>query len=77
VRSDLGDKKGAIEDFNQAIRIAPSFAQAYFTRGMARFISDDAQGAIKDFNKAVELYDNQGNQAEKNDVLSILRKIQN
>ena len=74
-RSALGDKQGAIEDCNQAIRIDKNSALSYNNRGVARFQLGDKQGAINDLNKAAELYDNQGNQAERNKALRSLRDI--
>ncbi len=50
-----GDYQGAIQDYNQAIRLNPKFAFAYNNRGTARLQLGDKQGAIADFNKAVEL----------------------
>ncbi|WP_245246105.1 MULTISPECIES: tetratricopeptide repeat protein [unclassified Nostoc] len=32
----MGDKKGAITDFNQALRINPNLAPAYTGRGVAQ-----------------------------------------
>ncbi|MEG4341602.1 tetratricopeptide repeat protein, partial [Microcoleus sp. D3_18_C2] len=36
VRSELGDKKGAITDYNKAIELQPDLAQAYYNRGLVR-----------------------------------------
>jgi len=45
-RSALGDKQGAINDFNRALKIAPNFAYAYYNRENARYRLGDKQGAI-------------------------------
>ncbi|MFM5961315.1 MAG: tetratricopeptide repeat protein, partial [Dolichospermum sp.] len=37
VRNDLGDKQGAIDDFNQAIKINPNDANAYINRGFTKY----------------------------------------
>ncbi|MFM6911208.1 MAG: tetratricopeptide repeat protein, partial [Dolichospermum sp.] len=37
VRKELGDKQGAIDDYNQAIKINPNLAQAYYNRGFVRY----------------------------------------
>ncbi|MBD2672705.1 tetratricopeptide repeat protein [Aphanizomenon flos-aquae FACHB-1416] len=67
VRYELGDKQGAIEDFNQAIKINPNLAQAYYNRGGVRKKLEDKQGAIEDYNQAIkinpnftEVYNNRG-----------------
>jgi len=52
---DLGDKQGAIVDYNQAIAINPQFADAYNNRGTAKFDLGDKQGACADYKKAIAL----------------------
>jgi tetratricopeptide (TPR) repeat protein len=59
-----GDFKGAIVDYDQAIRIDPKFAIAYNNRGSARYELGDKQGAITDFKQAATLFQSQGD--EKN-----------
>ena len=67
-RSDLGDHKGAIEDYNEAIKLNPNDAYAYNNRGIARSDLGDYKGAIKDYDKTLKLnpdfslaYNNRGN----------------
>ena len=52
VRSDLGDKQGAVADYNEALRINPNFAFAYVGRGNTRSSLGDNQGAVADFSEA-------------------------
>ena len=52
---DLGDKQGAIADYNQAIQIKPDFAYAYNNRGLAKYKLGDDQGAIADYNQAISI----------------------
>ncbi|MEM9088305.1 MAG: tetratricopeptide repeat protein [Cyanobacteria bacterium P01_F01_bin.53] len=68
VKSNLGNKRGAIEDFDKAIQLAPGYALAYNGRGIFKYELGDSQGAIVDYNKAIQLkpddaitYYNRGN----------------
>ncbi|MFN5065918.1 MAG: tetratricopeptide repeat protein [Aphanizomenon sp.] len=58
VRNELGDKQGAIDDFNQAIKINPNLALAYSNRGVVRNELGDKQGAIDDYNQAIKINPN-------------------
>ncbi|MEH2243176.1 tetratricopeptide repeat protein [Nostoc sp.] len=49
------DYRGAITDFNQAIRLNPNNAQPYYNRGLARSGLGDHTGAISDYNQALRL----------------------
>ncbi|MGJ5630492.1 tetratricopeptide repeat protein, partial [Nostoc sp. CALU 1950] len=48
------DKQAAIEDYNQAIKINPNYALAYYNRGVARYELGDKQAAIEDYNQAIK-----------------------
>ncbi|GCL41655.1 tetratricopeptide repeat-containing S1 family peptidase [Dolichospermum planctonicum] len=58
VRADLGDKQGAIDDYNLAIKINPNIAQAYYNRGIVRDDLGDKPGAIQDYNLAIKINPN-------------------
>ncbi|MBD2771954.1 tetratricopeptide repeat protein [Iningainema tapete] len=57
-RIDEEDYKGAIEDFNQVLKIEPNNAYAYVGRGLANFALEQYQAAKKDFDKALEITPN-------------------
>jgi tetratricopeptide (TPR) repeat protein len=46
---------GAIANFNKAIELNPSLADANQNRGIAKLNLNDNAGAITDFNKVIEL----------------------
>ena len=48
-----GDYKGAIEDYNKAIRLEPYNAEAYFRRGNANGILENYKEAINDFTRVI------------------------
>jgi tetratricopeptide (TPR) repeat protein len=67
--------KGAIEDYNQAIRINPNFALAYYNRGIARASSGDEHLAIDDLQKAANLFQQQGNTAKYQAVIEKIKHL--
>ena len=54
---ELGDYKGAIDDYNKSIHIY-SNEITYTRRGFAKYNLGDYQGALQDFSKAIELNPN-------------------
>ena len=46
---------GALADFNQAIRLKPDYADAFYNRGLARHNKGDLDGAIADYDVAIRL----------------------
>jgi len=58
---EQGNFQGAIADYNQAIRIDPNYAFAYYNRGNAKFFLKDYQGAIADYNQAIRIDPDYGN----------------
>jgi tetratricopeptide (TPR) repeat protein/S1-C subfamily serine protease len=51
----LGDRKGALSDYNQAISINPQYAIAYNNRGIAKYALGDRKGAILDYDQAINI----------------------
>jgi tetratricopeptide (TPR) repeat protein len=52
------DYKGAIADFDQVLRLNPSYEAAYTGRGVARGNSGDEKGAIEDLTQAIRINPN-------------------
>ena len=60
-KMELGDYRGAIDDFSSIIRLQPDYEmlyQAHFGRGYAKFQSGDYDGAKTDFDRAIRIYPN-------------------
>jgi tetratricopeptide (TPR) repeat protein len=54
-KADLGDKRGAIDDYNKAIAIDPKNAGAYYNRGALELTLGDPAIAKADYNQSVLL----------------------
>jgi tetratricopeptide (TPR) repeat protein len=66
-KDDLGDSKGAISDYSQALKYSPNDSMILNNRGLVRYGLEDYKGAIADYSKAIALdsshelaYDNRG-----------------
>ncbi len=55
---EKGENDRAIDDFNQALKLKPNYAQAYHNRGVAYLAKGDKDQAILDFNQALKLKPN-------------------
>jgi uncharacterized protein YjbI with pentapeptide repeats len=58
-----GNFRGAIENYNQAIGVDSTFANAYLARGIARIQLGDQAGALQDAKTAEQFYTAQSNDA--------------
>ncbi len=63
-KRNKADFQGAITDLNQAIRINPKYAFAYYRRAEARQNIGEPEKAIGDLQKAAELFAAQGNKGD-------------
>jgi tetratricopeptide (TPR) repeat protein len=52
-KRSLGDRTGAILDYDEAIRVKPDLADAYYNRGNAKKDGGDLNGAISDYGEAI------------------------
>jgi tetratricopeptide (TPR) repeat protein len=52
---DRMDFKGKIDDYSEAIRLNPSYTDAYKNRATARYNLGDFEGAFADYNEALRL----------------------
>lgn len=75
VRSDLGDKQGAISDYDEVIRLKPDFAYAYLLRGIAKDDLGD-KSRITDVLRAAELFKMQGDLESYNDSIKLIEQVQ-
>lgn len=58
--SNQKDYEGAIREYTEAIRLNPSYGEAYGNRGAARFNVKDYRGALSDYDEALKMFpDNQ------------------
>lgn len=71
----LGDKQRAITDFNAAILLDHSYAEAYFNRGIVYSDLGKKQTAIEDYQKAEKLFSERGDTANQKLVLEQIEKI--
>ncbi|NEQ69699.1 MAG: tetratricopeptide repeat protein [Symploca sp. SIO2D2] len=68
-----GELDQAIADANRALNINPESAKAYTNRGFAHYNLGDKQKAIQDFKKAAKLYAEQGDTANQQQILDLLK----
>ncbi|MHC1776005.1 MAG: tetratricopeptide repeat protein [Lentimicrobium sp.] len=55
LKGKSGDFGGAVNDFNDAIRIKPDYAEAYYNRGVALYQTGKPEEACSDWSRALKL----------------------
>jgi serine/threonine protein kinase len=58
VKSEKGDKSGAVEDFTQAVNLNSRNAEAFYQRANIRFSNGDYKGTIADSTQAIQINPN-------------------
>ena len=69
-KAGLGDYKGAIADYDSAIRLKPDYADAYLNRGVAKVLLNHISEAKQDFRTALKL----AKQAGDTDLITHIEK---
>jgi tetratricopeptide (TPR) repeat protein len=57
----IKDYTGAINNFNEAIKLDTGFLEAYENRGVTKYYLEDIEGAIEDYDKALKINPDDGN----------------
>jgi len=76
-RGRKGFYQEAFEDFTQAIKLNPDYAEAYIARAHARTGIEDKQGAVADFQKAIDIYKARGRTDIADLLLTPLQALKN
>ncbi len=75
-RTRMQNKLGAIQDYTEVIRLNPNDAGAYFYRGLASAKIGQRMEAIRDLRQAAQLFETQDDQANYEQALAALKKLQ-
>jgi tetratricopeptide (TPR) repeat protein len=54
-KSQQGDYRGAVADYDRTLALNPNFSEVYFRRGIARSLLKNWQGAADDYTQAIAL----------------------
>ena len=69
------DYRGAIEEFDRALRLDPNNAEAYGNRSVARYKIGDKRRAFEDCKRATVLYLRQGKMKQHQYALKMQKKL--
>jgi tetratricopeptide (TPR) repeat protein len=73
----LNDLQGSLADFNRAITLDPNGANTYYNRGALKLTKlNDRSGGVADLQQAARLYQQQGNTADYQKLIDLLKKIE-
>lgn len=75
LRHDLGDKTGAISDYDAAIKLYPDRPYLYYQRGLIHKEQGEKQRAIADLQKAADLYQQGGYSSGSQEALEQIKAI--
>ncbi len=74
-RFESGEERSAIKDFDRALVISPQDAEVYGNRGFAKSTIGDKKGAVADLTKAAKLFKQQGQAADAEKMLVLVRQM--
>jgi tetratricopeptide (TPR) repeat protein len=75
VKYELGDKSAVMPDYNRAIEIDPSSANAYYNRGLLKYELGNSAEAIVDMDKAAQLFQKQGQMDKYRKAVGLTKKF--
>jgi regulator of sirC expression with transglutaminase-like and TPR domain len=71
----MGDSQGALDDYNQAIRLNPQDVRAHHNRGRIRANLGDREGALEDLRRAADLYRQTGDATGYRTVITEMQAL--
>jgi tetratricopeptide (TPR) repeat protein len=74
-KNSKGNRKGAIIEYNMAIFLDANYADAYYNRGLIRKATGFKKAAIADLITAANMYQQQQQQANFQEAMSIVREL--
>jgi tetratricopeptide (TPR) repeat protein/V8-like Glu-specific endopeptidase len=75
LKFQLGNGSGAVSDYTEAIELKPDYALAYANRASAYLKIRRIPAARQDLQKAAQLYQQQGNQAKYQEMITLYQKL--
>ncbi|MDX2239302.1 MAG: hypothetical protein NW224_01350 [Leptolyngbyaceae cyanobacterium bins.302] len=75
-RTRMQNKLGAIQDYTEVIRLNPQDASAHFYRGLASAKIGQRMEAMRDLRQAAQLFADQGDNANYQQTINALKKLQ-